>query len=426
MKSYYTFFCLIFGILSPKTVFAQSFQSMEKTHSDFYSTAEVRANQGQLLDIQLNKPLTSISIELSANQSFESMTLFAEGEGFKISKEIHSELNLSNLIVFSQPITQFQLMANNTDTSLKLHLINVIPLSKTQKIWEDIPHRAENECEKPPIITGAQWRTGLPLPKESPVATSVRHVIIHHAAGSNTATNFVEVVRNIYVFHTESNGWNDIGYHYLIAQDGTIFEGRLGQVGLESDNVLGAHFCGKNAGTMGICLLGDYQTTVNPTQATLNALYKLVAWKLKKENLFNPLALFMHPQGASDAKMLGVISGHRDGCATDCPGNNVYRQLAQIRTQVSAVCTVLAEKDNLFNNKLQIYPQPATDEVFIDAPHTIEQISVGDLVGKEVLNVVFSMQQTKQKLNLKNLKSGVYILSIAQKGNVVLRKLVVE
>ncbi len=427
MKSYFIFLSLIGAIIAIKPTFAQLAQVTEERHSVFYSTTQVAARQGEWLNIQLSHPFTSISIEIPVHQSFENLILLAEGQSFALTKDIHAEANLSNLIVFDQPIIQFQLQAKDTKIPLKLHLINAPPLPKSQKTWENITHRIEEECEKPAVITGAQWRTGLPPPKESPIATPVKHVIIHHASGSNTATNFTEVIRNIYLLHTQTNGWNDIGYNYLIAQDGTVFEGRLGQGTLESDNVLGAHFCGKNTNTMGICLLGDYQTAINPTQATLNALYRLIAWKLKKENLFNPLAAFMHPQGATDAKILGVISGHRDGCATDCPGDNVYRQLAQIKANISTVCTVLANEESVFGNELKIYPQPCQNELFIFSKKPVDKIVLHDLTGRKIYDasfVYFPLQE--KKISLNSCSSGIYILKIFQEGKVQVRRLVVE
>jgi N-acetylmuramoyl-L-alanine amidase/Secretion system C-terminal sorting domain len=393
-------------------------------HSPFYTTLKTSKQNTEKQAIHLPFPISSISIEIIDNQDFKNISLLVNGETVPLSKDIHSDLNISNLVVFDAPLSEFE-VSNRTNAALMLHLLYAPPLPTQDKTWETRAYRTEEPCEKGNIVTGAQWRVGLPAPKEPPLATQVRHVIVHHAAGSNTATNYTEVVRNIFLLHTQTNGWNDIGYNFLIAQDGTVFDGRLGQGSLETDNVLGAHFCGKNGNTMGICLLGDYQTA-NPTQATLTSLYRLIAWKLKKENLTNVFASSMHPPSTSGATLLGVISGHRDGCNTDCPGNNVYRQLAQIKTEVAATCNVLASEETFFEEHLQIYPQPAIDEVFIHASHPFEQIAMHDLAGKEMLNVKFFAPQTSQKLNLKSLQSGVYVLRIAQKGKIVLKKLVVE
>lgn len=180
-------------------------------------------------------------------------------------------------------------------------------------------------------VSQAEWRSGLAAPNYTRSFTTVKHVVVHHAAGSNTSSNYTQVVRDIYLYHTEVNGWSDIGYNYLIAQDGTIYEGRDPSNG-EQDNVLGAHFCGKNSGTMGICLLGNYETA-QPTSSSLQALESLAAFKVQKENL-DPFGQYPHTSGD-----LAAIIGHRDGCNTACPGENVYALLDDLRAGVETQIT---------------------------------------------------------------------------------------
>ncbi len=188
--------------------------------------------------------------------------------------------------------------------------------------------RLTNDCEftiNP--IPQSNWRSGLNPPRYSRSFTKVAHVIVHHAAGSNANTNFTQVVRDIYLYHTEVNGWSDIGYNYLIAQNGDLYAGR-DPAGGAQDNVQGAHFCGRNATTIGICLLGNYETAIPSTQM-LETLQQVAVFKINKEEL-NPLGFANHSLGN-----IGHIAGHRDGCSTLCPGENVYRILAELRQAVS-------------------------------------------------------------------------------------------
>jgi len=186
-----------------------------------------------------------------------------------------------------------------------------------------------NQCVEPFIsVPQSEWRQGLPEPNYNRSFHQVNHNIVHHSAGSNSDNDFTQVVRDIYIYHTEVNGWSDIGYNYLIAQDGTIFDGRDPADGSQ-DNVRGAHFCGANSGTLGVCLLGNYETA-SLSNATRNSLETLLAYELViQEN--NPFETYNHPFGN-----LGTIVGHRDGCATLCPGENVYALLGEIRTSVDA------------------------------------------------------------------------------------------
>jgi N-acetylmuramoyl-L-alanine amidase len=85
-------------------------------------------------------------------------------------------------------------------------------------------------------------------------------VIVHHSA---TATGTVESIR---AYHITHNGWIDIGYHWLIYRDGSIHAGR-------PETVQGAHAKGRNAGSLGVCLIGE--ATFTPEQ--VSALRALLA-----------------------------------------------------------------------------------------------------------------------------------------------------
>ena len=91
-------------------------------------------------------------------------------------------------------------------------------------------------------------------------AADVRFAIVHHTAGRNdyTRAEAAAIVKGIQLFHVQGNGWNDIGYNFLVDRFGTIYEGRFGGV---DRNVVGAHALGFNTGSVGIALLGTYGST---------------------------------------------------------------------------------------------------------------------------------------------------------------------
>ncbi|MBU6325301.1 MAG: N-acetylmuramoyl-L-alanine amidase [Bacteroidetes bacterium] len=196
-----------------------------------------------------------------------------------------------------------------------------------------MPMPAAPRNNMPPVIPQSIWRAGLNPPKPGPVSTPTEHAIIHHSAGNTNETDYVKVVRSYYLLHTEVNGWDDIGYNFLIASDGSIFAGRdpQGVQGVRQDNVRGAHFCGKNEYTMGVCLIGDY-TSVQPPFPAVNSLCRLLAWKLEQDGL-NPFGAMKHPDNSGS--LLGTLAGHRDGCSTECPGDKVYAQAEAIRECVA-------------------------------------------------------------------------------------------
>lgn len=184
------------------------------------------------------------------------------------------------------------------------------------------------DCQDPlDYIPQSTWRSGLQAPNFSRSFHEVFHNVVHHAAGSNSNTNYTQVVRDIYVYHTQVNGWSDIGYNYLISQDGTIYAGRDPGDGSQGD-VRGAHFCGSNSNTLGVCLLGNYETAT-PTASTWESLEQLLTYQLLRQER-GPFEVFSHRLGN-----LATIVGHRDGCSTLCPGENVYRQLEELKLSLA-------------------------------------------------------------------------------------------
>lgn len=167
--------------------------------------------------------------------------------------------------------------------------------------------------------------------REAPIYTTVTHLVVHHSAGANTASDWAAVVRSIWVLHVQGNGWNDIGYNYLVDPNGVLYEGRAG-----GDGVLGAHFSAVNGGTMGVCLMGTF-SRIAPPQASVDTLRRLLyaqalRWKI------DPGGRSLH---AASRLMLNNISGHRDAGlspqasgTTECPGNGVYALLAGLRQEL--------------------------------------------------------------------------------------------
>ena len=52
-------------------------------------------------------------------------------------------------------------------------------------------------------------------------------VFVHHTATPNgyAPGDVPAIIRSIYTYHVRSNGWNDIGYNFLIDAFGRIYEG---------------------------------------------------------------------------------------------------------------------------------------------------------------------------------------------------------
>ena len=358
----------------------------------------------------------SLSSMVIQAENLESLTLFINGSKEILQTNPHADGH-SQLIF---PAIKSNLgieLYSSLSQSVKLYTLDVPVLSLNFPENTQVP---TDSCKMPQGIDQDIWRAGLPSPTVTPSFNSVNHCIVHHSAGSNSDTNYVEVVRNIYVYHTDVNGWDDIGYNYLIAQDGTLFHGRDGQGQFDDDNVRGAHFCAKNTGTMGICLLGNYLFNPPDTSA-LNKLEDLMLWKLNKENL-NPSDSFRHP--LPSGSYLDVISGHKDGCATECPGTFLYAEISNLKikleNRISNCLPLNVDDEKGYIIDVQIYPNPANEYINI-----ISHASLNMTLYNQMGNIVkkAKLKAGQNTINIKSLKTGVYFARINTESKFYFRRL---
>ncbi|XP_033730051.1 peptidoglycan-recognition protein SC2-like [Pecten maximus] len=168
------------------------------------------------------------------------------------------------------------------------------------------------ECleEELNIITRDSWGAKQPRKRVSMI-TPVDYFIIHHSAGfldnraCDNLLDCIEEVKDIQKEHMD-NGYVDIGYHYLIGGDGSVFEGRGWQYE-------GAHaFSYYNNISIGVCLIGNFNGK-KPTNKATTALSKLntCLQRIGKLNLTHS------------------VYGHRDVRQTECPGDKYYPTLKE-------------------------------------------------------------------------------------------------
>lgn len=195
---------------------------------------------------------------------------------------------------------------------------------------------------KPAYVSRAGWGADERLRSCTPtVAPTIKGGILHTTATGNsyTAAESPAIMRSMYAYHTQSLGWCDLGYNFVVDKYGTLFEGRFGGV---DKAVVGAHTGGFNAATFGVSMMGN-QDLVAPTTAMLTTVEKVFAWKLSLYGL-NPQATTTYtsaggsattyPRGALVTK--SVISGHRDYSTKSCPGNYAYPLLPKLGEAVAA------------------------------------------------------------------------------------------
>ncbi len=120
--------------------------------------------------------------------------------------------------------------------------------------------------------------------------SDIQTLVIHHSAVAPTVGP-----KRIAEYHVNSLNWPGIGYHFLVGEDGIIYQGnRLETVSYHAAKV--------NPRGVGICFLGNFMTQV-PPPAQLRAGAHLIAWLLQELKLD-----------------LEVVKGHQEYMQTACPG----------------------------------------------------------------------------------------------------------
>jgi N-acetylmuramoyl-L-alanine amidase len=200
------------------------------------------------------------------------------------------------------------------------------------------PLRTVSMAGSPLILSRAAWGASERIRRGRPdYADSVRFAVVHHTAGSNSYTRArsASIVRGIQRYHVLANGWDDIGYSFLVDKYGQIFEGRYGGV---DRNVVGAHAQGFNQGSTGVALIGNYDAT-SATPAAKAALTRLLAWRLDVAHVDPTTTFSWRSTGnpkfpAGRTITLRTIAGHRDTGYTACPGSNLYGALPALTVGV--------------------------------------------------------------------------------------------
>jgi len=204
-----------------------------------------------------------------------------------------------------------------------------------------VPYRVPAATQRPAIVPRLSWGADEAIRRAPPTyAPRLRFAIVHHTAGTNdySRAQAPAIVKAIELYHVRGNGWNDIGYNFLVDRFGTVYEGRYGGV---DRNVVGAHALGFNSGSVGIAVLGTYQTTP-PSQAAQSALESLLAWRLDLAHV-DPTSMLTVISGGSERFAAGVpvtlraVSGHRDTGSTECPGDLLYARLPAIAGAARAI-----------------------------------------------------------------------------------------
>jgi hypothetical protein len=144
--------------------------------------------------------------------------------------------------------------------------------------------------------------------RTTPMGVKPYRITVHHSSdivlpdGTRETGDAVSLLRFVEESHIKGIGKNEpfacIGYHFIIATDGTVYEGRPLQF-------QGAHATGdNNIGNIGICLLGDFDKHQVPA--------------VQRQRLIEVLDRLCRTYAITPSPT--TVLCHKDFKPTDCPG----------------------------------------------------------------------------------------------------------
>ena len=132
---------------------------------------------------------------------------------------------------------------------------------------------------------------------------------VHHTVGSSGSSNPAGVMRSIQAYHIDNRGWCDIGYHFVVNYNGTVYQGR-------DERRTGVHVYRQNTNNVGIALMGNFDTAQVP-QAQLNGAAETVRWVGSTFGI---------------ALTRSNVKGHGERMSTACPGKNLLVKIPNLLT----------------------------------------------------------------------------------------------
>lgn len=130
----------------------------------------------------------------------------------------------------------------------------------------------------------------------------IQRITIHHGGEDFPFDKDVpNYLKNLQDWSRKEKKWSDVPYHWLIAPNGDIYEGRPDSVSGDTNTTYNP------SGHLLICALGNFEEIEIPQRQ-----YQALIWLTKKMR-----SQFQVP--------IDSIATHKDYAETLCPGKNLYR-----------------------------------------------------------------------------------------------------
>jgi subtilisin family serine protease len=391
-KSFFTIILIVilsFGFISTDlSILAQEIEipdslveiEDEHDHTEQEVHAENESELTQLSETKFDKEVTAFFLygtDFASNKIFiktinfknqesEFVEAFADNESF--GEESAEIINTrSGLFYFEEGVESVKVFSKNNIEGIQVKIIQ----TKSEQAFspQAVPYaglKQKSYYSNLNIQLKVREEWGVPRLTEWELAGGdrmapwqahdINKIVIHHTATSSNNSDPAAAIRAIYNDHKDrcENGgvlgvdcsevyetWQDIGYNFIIDQNGTIYEGRSG-----GDSVVGAH-SRPNYGTIGIALIGNFNSTM-PNDSVKNALKNLIV-QLSELHDFEP------DWGTT-------VLGHRDRLKdsegrplTDCPGHQLYSFLPAIIDEAKDNFSISSRNTELSNLRKQLY-----------------------------------------------------------------------
>ena len=122
----------------------------------------------------------------------------------------------------------------------------------------------------------------------------INKIIVHCSATIEGQDIKARTIRD---WHVLGNGWDDIGYHYVIELDGSLHTGR-------DESINGAHCKGHNSDSIGICYVGGLDKNGGPKDTRTDAQKRTMLSLIKRLKAKYPSA---------------IVYGHNNFSSKACP-----------------------------------------------------------------------------------------------------------
>jgi MYXO-CTERM domain-containing protein len=279
-----------------------------------------------------NQPFRQVGFSFSADvrEHLESRVRFTDGHWSQWAPvEVtwqEGELHVGRVILDAEAI-ELELRGAAGLESAKIEFFEDV-VARTEGLTSDLPLFERQQdgdfvtarqglAPSSLVISRSGWgsrNTGRCGSSHNPYRMAIHHTYAPATDGGDPAAR----MRQMQAYHIDTNGWCDIGYHFVVSQSGKIYQGR------STEERTGAHVGGQNTGNIGICFIGNFQpgyaTTRTPGSAQVSAAADIVGW------VHRTYGIALNRQS---------VKGHREhaGQSTSCPGTNLLNKIPDILSQ---------------------------------------------------------------------------------------------